>query len=113
MIHPSSMIEVFQVDERDWVAKTHITFFSSKGKQNEVFGDVSTYCSFNTITKAIDTLFETLNESGVILRDRFTLAYTYIGIKDQDYPPINENWKEIIIGEAKSRGWEAFVELIK
>ena len=111
MIHTSSIIEVFQVDEGDWVVKTHIAFFSSKGKQNEVFGDVSTYCSFNSITKAIDALLETLNESGVKLRDDFTLAYTYMGIKDQENPPISENWKETIIGEAESRGWEAFVEL--
>ena len=92
------------------MAKTHIAFFSSKGKQNEVFGDVSTYCSFNSITKAIDALLETLNESGVIIRDNFTLSYTYMGIKDQNNPPISENWKEIIIGEAESRDWEAFVE---
>jgi len=110
MIHTSSMIEVFQESEGEWVAKTHITFFSLKGKQNEVCGDVSTYCSFNTITKAIDTLFETLNESGVILRDKFTLAYTYMGIKDQNNPPVSKNWKEIIISETESRGWEAFVE---
>ena len=110
MIHTSEIIEVFQVDEGEWVAKTHVTFFSSKGKQNEVFGDVSTYCSFNSITGAIDALLETLKESGVKLRDKFTLAYTYMGIKDQDNPPVSKNWKEIIISEAESRGWEAFVE---
>jgi len=110
MIHTSEIIEVFQVDEGEWVAKTHVTFFSSKGKQNEVFGDISTYCSFDSITKTIDTLLETLNESGVISRDKFTLTYTYMGIEDQDNPPVSENWKEIIIGEAESRGWEAFVE---
>ena len=111
MIHTSEIIEVFQVDEGEWVAKTHIVFFSSKGKQNEVFGDVSTYCSFNSITKAIDTLLETLNESGVIIRESFTLAYTYMGIEDQENPPVSKNWKEIIIGEVESRGWEAFVEV--
>jgi len=110
MIQTSEMIEVFQVDEGEWVAKTHVTFFSSKGKQNEVCGDVSNYYSFNSITKAIDVLLNTLNESGVILRDKFTLAYTYMGMKDQDYPPVSKNWKEIIISEAESRGWEAFVE---
>ena len=110
MIHISEIIEIFQVDEGEWVAKTHITFFSSKGKQNEVCGDVSTYCSFNSITKTIDVLLNTLKESGVILRDKFTLAYTYMGIKDQDNPPLSENWKEIIIGEAEFRGWESFVE---
>jgi len=111
MIHTSEIIEVSQVDEAEWIAKTHIVFFSPKGKQNEVFGDVSTYCSFNSITKAIDALLETLNESRVVIRGKFTLAYTYMGIKDQDNPPISENWKETIIGEAESRGWEAFVEL--
>jgi len=112
MIHTSEIIEVFQVDEGEWVVKTHIVFFSSKGKQNEICGDVSIYCSFNTITEAIDALLETLNESGVILRDKFTLAYTYMGIKDQDNPPVSENWKENIISEAESRGWEAFVEIV-
>ena len=111
MIHTSEIIEVFQTNEGEWVVKTHIVFFSSKGKQNEVFGDVSTYCSFNLITKAIDALLETLNESGVIIRDTFSLAYTYMGIKDQENPPVSENWKEIIIGEAESRGWEEFVEV--
>jgi len=111
MIHTSEIIEVFQVDKGEWMAKIHVTFFSSKGKQNEVFGDVSTYCSFNSITKAIDALLETLNDSGVILRDKFTLAYTYMGMKDQDNPPISKSWKEIIINEAESRGWEAFVEI--
>ena len=53
MIQASEIIKVFQVDEGEWVAKINVTFFSSKGKQNEVFGDVSTYCSFNSITKAI------------------------------------------------------------
>jgi len=110
MIHTSEIIEVFQIDEGEWVAKTHVTFFSSKGKQNEISGDVSTYCSFNSITKVIDALLDTLNESGVILRGKFTLAYTYMGIRDQDHPPISKNWKEIIISEAESRGWEVFVE---
>jgi len=111
MIHTSEIIEVFQVDEGEWVAKTHVTFFNSKGKQNEISGDASTYCSFNSITKVIDALLDTLNESGVILRDKFTLAYTYMGIKDQDNPPLSENWKEIIAEEAESRGWEAFVDV--
>ena len=110
MIQASEIIKVFQVDEGEWVAKINVTFFSSKGKQNEVFGDVSTYCSFNSITKAIDVLLDTLKESRVILRDNFTLTYTYMGIEDQDNPPVSDNWKEIIIGEAESRGWEAFVE---
>ena len=111
MIHTSEIIEVSQVDDGEWIAKTHVTFFSSKGKQNEVFGDVSTYCSFGSITKAIDALLDTLNESGVRLRGNFTLSYTYMGIMDQKNPPLSDNWKEIIIKEAESRGWEAFVEV--
>lgn len=109
MIYTTNMIEVFQMGDGEWVAKTHVTFFSSKGKRDEVFGDVSTYCLFNSITKAIDALLETLKGSGVKLKEDYFLAYTYMGKEDQENPPISKNWKEIIISEAESRNWEAFV----